>query len=154
MTQTNNFHQDPQGSIPGSVFPPPYVEYKMESEPFNEKWLQELCAYWQKILRLQDWLVNIRYMRQWELADSGRVRGSLRLKTAKVDILHPDDYSPTTDVENEITDTVIHELMHLHFKPFATDSNEVFEEQAVASITSALLTLYREGRNVTTKPRV
>jgi hypothetical protein len=104
--------------------------------------LQKLLDELQRELRLRDWRVEIAY-RPNLAADDGRpVYG---LCTPLVDgkmaqILIRDPATPLSPSDPSVEEILIHELVHLHFAPFATSrpAEIAAEEQAVWALTEAL----------------
>jgi hypothetical protein len=100
-----------------------------------------MIADWQRTLRLLDWRIQARYVADlstqrgpvhglcWPVADS---------KTAQIAIRDPQ--TPIGDADPSVEETVIHELIHLHFAPLAenTPAGITAEEQAVWALTEAL----------------
>lgn len=121
---------------------------------FSQVGLERTCRFWQKKLRLADWRVTIKFVRAEEMGDEaqGKCHWNDQARTAAIWILHPDDYKPTNypnDVQQDIEDTIVHELLHLHLIAWDTDdkpADERFMEQAIESITGALLTLKRRTK--------
>lgn len=77
---------------------------------------QECCAYWQRQLRLSDWLVKVNIVRRFDLPE-GRVADCtyhLDSKSATVRLLYPNDFHPACefyDRDHEVA--LVHELEHL-----------------------------------------
>jgi hypothetical protein len=79
-----------------------------------ERWVRE----WQAVLSLQDWLVEVGYIRGHEAEDShweGRCHIAVKLKRAKIELLDPMDLSPAPRFPNDTEETIVHELLHLYF---------------------------------------
>lgn len=116
---------------------------------FNPEQLQKKLFEWQKRLRLQDWLITIEIVRERDFSMEGvlgEVHWVLEKKMAKIKIIDPIDYPPDSFEPQDMENTLVHELLHLHFAPFKYDGdNYVAEEQAIESIASGILTAYREG---------
>ena len=96
--------------------------------------------YWQKRLRLQDWDIDIKKAEPKRLrvgGTVGRVEYSIYSKVATILI------SDKLKNKKEIERTIIHELLHLHLASISQfcegDCYETYEEQAIESITKALL---------------
>lgn len=120
---------------------------------------RDQVKYWQEVLRLQDWNVDLAIVRPHQM--TGGVGNSPiaqcdiyeRRKDAKMRLLHPMDLPTvaeyfTNGEEQDYDVTMVHELLHLHFQPFAAAGNttqEVAQEQAIESISRAIVSLYREG---------
>lgn len=113
--------------------------------------LGSLLAEWQKRLRLQDWNVKVQLRRRHAMSmedSAGVCRWQLPKKLACIEIMDPYDYDPgafgwTQDIER----TLVHELLHLHFAPFATHDQpaDTHQEQAVDLIAGALVDAKREA---------
>lgn len=110
--------------------------------------LAGLVAHYQDKLRLRDWRINITYAPDLASADGHPVWGlcypTADAKVAKILIRDPN--TPPQGVTAEaaaaqVVETVVHELVHLHFAAFCTDSPEavVAEEQAVWALAEALV---------------
>lgn len=105
--------------------------------------LDALIAYWQKALRLLDWRIEAFYVPDLCAADGAPVYGLVNRtvdnKTATILIRDPS--TPVEGAEaKQAEEIVIHELTHLHFAPFGTDSPPAVaaEEQAVWALAEAL----------------
>lgn len=115
--------------------------------------LNESLIYWQDKLRLNDWIIELKLKRARDMREdcAGSVNWVLSKKMAIIHILeaidYPDDVMGVQDMEN----TLVHELLHLHFASindvFGNNSDiyEIFEEQAINSIADGLLKIYRGG---------
>lgn len=102
--------------------------------------LTKVLKRWQKRLRLRDWDIDIQRAKPKRLGGKynvGRVEYSLDSKTAT--ILVSDKLKNKKDVEH----TIVHELLHLHLAPLSQSCEDdcygIHEEQAIESITKALL---------------
>lgn len=116
----------------------------------NER-LEEKLAYWQKRLRLSDWIIKIDIARQKEFSASdriGEIAYNVYTKTAHIKILDPVDYDDWD--KQDMERTLVHELVHLHFAEicyhFGKDNEfyNVFEEQAIEGITNAIISAERK----------
>jgi len=122
---------------------------RVNSPEVTQDELEALCATWQRRLRLQDWRVKIRFARSLELgADTqGDCDWSLTKKMAAIRILVPGDYPPDASFSQDIEQTVVHELLHLHGAPFdrfacgSADDNAV--EVMIDCTAQALVAGYR-----------
>jgi hypothetical protein len=90
-----------------------------KTSPPSEADLRRLLERWQKLLRLQQWHIKIRYARSREMLipDDGTISwGRCMLNDnhlrATILILHPDDYADE-DGRDEIESTIVHELLHV-----------------------------------------
>lgn len=122
---------------------------------FTEGELKEKLKEWQGKLRLQDWMINVEIVRQREMSQMnrlGEVEFNVYAKTANISILDPVDYDDwgKQDMEN----TLVHELLHLHLAGICYHfgkNDEVYavmEEQAIEGITSGLISASRTGKVV------
>lgn len=114
--------------------------------------LESLLAEWQKRLRLRDWTVRIKRVRVHEISipgTDGTCTWGLETKRAIVEILDPIDYPPSRfGYDQDVEKTIVHELLHLHFAPFATQDGgpfDVAQEQAIDLIAGALVDAKRDG---------
>lgn len=111
--------------------------------------LQERVEYWQKLLRLQDWIVTAKVARYYELEHHGcdaQILHSVPNKEADLLIMDPGDVG---DGEPHDMDwLIVHELLHLHTTPIYEDEDKDVEaEQAIESITYGLIALERRGQD-------
>lgn len=116
----------------------------------NDDELRAACEEWQKRLRLQDWVVKCRIARNKEGLEKvqGNCTWVLTKKMATILVLDPLDYPDDTMHPQDMEQTLVHELLHLHFCPFDDESNtpkEIAIEQAVDCIAFALVNTHRES---------
>lgn len=118
---------------------------------FNDTKLKERLLYWQRKLRLQDWIIDAKIVRQRDMSQPdrvGEISSSIHNKVALISILDPIDYDDWG--KQDMESTLVHELLHLHFSGisyhFGNDDNvyHVMEEQAIESITSGLISSERK----------
>ena len=117
---------------------------------FNEEQLQEKLKQWQERLRLQDWIVKVKIVRQREMqADrQGEVEFNVHNKVAMIKIIDPIDYDDWD--KQDMEDTLVHELLHLHLSGISlhfgknNDVYEMLEEQAIESIAHGLIKAERK----------
>lgn len=114
----------------------------------TEDELRELCAEYQKILRLQDWRVTVRVGRptkQDEGFDSG-IGWNIENKVAEV-FIPSAEYYPQDAVEPQDMELhLVHELTHLHIAPMPIareDRNNKDVEFAVEAMAEAVVNLRR-----------
>lgn len=106
--------------------------------------LKKLCKEWQKILRLQDWDIELRLVTLEQMGNDaqGCIMPSLPNKTAVMFILDQGSY--TDDIfPQDMEETLVHELVHLHTAPFCPEDETFLEEQAVELMASALVAVKR-----------
>jgi hypothetical protein len=104
--------------------------------------LQALMQKWQKVLRLQDWEIDIQFIEPMLIGGSlGETHPSIVTKSAKIFVARPDmSYTramPFEKIINDIENTVVHELLHIIFTTVTAD-NKYAEEHAVIAIADAL----------------
>jgi hypothetical protein len=108
--------------------------------------LSKLSAKWQKILRLQDWEVDINFYRSRDFANSdavGECTFNINARDAVIKILDPIDY----DGEYDLEWIVVHELLHLHFAGWTAANNyecPISAEQGIDAIAQALTKLEKK----------
>ncbi len=109
--------------------------------------LQALLAKWQPILRLQDWDIDIMFVKPHELDPNtgGQVIRMDAKETARIKVLDPDNYDPCLIVKQDAEYTVVHELVHVHFAIIDgfEGAKDTLYEQAVHRMATALLFLDR-----------
>lgn len=104
--------------------------------------LAQLVARWQRDLRLLDWRLVVDYVRDLTAPDGSPVYGlcmpHVDAKRARIHIRDPE--TPFASDDPSVEETLIHELLHLHFAPLsgATSAEIAAEEQAVWAITEAI----------------
>ena len=109
--------------------------------------LEKLLAKWQRLLRLQDWNIQVRFVRGHEIDDcQARIKHNDNYKCAIVKLRDPQDWPPGDWPEDSESD-LVHELLHLHMSPFdgskADTQEAVCLEQAIECITQALVKVER-----------
>lgn len=110
--------------------------------------LDDLATEWRKTLRLRDWDVKVKLKRIFDLHEQdilGECNWVLSKKCAVVGVLDPQDYDPAFVRPYDPEQTLVHELLHLHFAPFTTDDGPTYEqEQAIDCIAGALVEAKRK----------
>ena len=109
----------------------------------------DVVAGWQERLKLQDWTIQARVCRSFEMSDPGR-QGEIAFwdvqKVARLSVLDPIDFPKTGWLPQDPENTIVHELLHVHFRPLSDISTphlELAEEQAVNAIANALVEGHR-----------
>jgi hypothetical protein len=121
----------------------------MEEVILTEEQLQERLQEWQKRLRLQDWIITAKIKRARELMDETQATVSWQLakKMAMISIMDPIDYPPDSMEPQDMENSLVHELLHLHFAPLNQNDDDeryhIGEEQAIESIASGLINAAR-----------
>ena len=126
----------------------------MEDEQFELE-LHKQLAYWQRILYLQDWTVELRVVRQWEMTDHqtlAQCENHLQRKDAIIYVLHPHDLPGLSSrfLNGEECDydvSLVHELLHLHFAPFRNNDDATAHEQAINAISRGMVKVWRNKDN-------
>jgi hypothetical protein len=87
--------------------------------------LEALVAKWKPILRLEDWDIEIEYARKYELADGcAECNANIMRNLCTIKILDPNDINPDEDANTRnVEATVVHELLHIHFRPYMPERN-------------------------------
>lgn len=123
----------------------------MDDEAFGLE-LNKQLVYWQKVLYLQDWTIDLRVARQWEMSDNttlAECEWFLSRRDAIIRVLAPSDLAGVNkyfikDEECDYDVSLVHELLHLHFAPFHTEKDEVAHEQAINAISRGMVKVWRE----------
>lgn len=110
----------------------------------------ERCAYWQRVLRLQDWDVAVSMERRHALK-RGVANAEIDIyRRAKIRLLDPVDIAPddwAQDQDLEIS--IVHELLHLAFhdvgRPKDDSPEDVALERAIEATANALVRLDRQA---------
>jgi hypothetical protein len=114
----------------------------------TEPELQELCAEWQKILRLQDWEIHVCIARSRDMPEG--MQGCIDMvwprKEAHISIIDPVDYPPDSWWAQDMERTLVHELLHLHSPERENEREDiqVLIEQGVQLTACALVDLKRQ----------
>jgi len=101
-----------------------------------------LVAKWQRELRLNDWRIDVEYVRELRNPAGMPVYGlcfpQVESKTAKIQLLDP--ATPWGKNDPAVEEIVVHEMLHLHLAPLSgsTKAEIVAEEQAVWAIQQAI----------------
>jgi hypothetical protein len=106
----------------------------------TEEELKDLCRKYQKILRLQDWKINVVVGRTSQ--ETAYVRYNLNQKTAEIFITSTEcQATGLRDMELDL----VHEMVHLHLAPFVPHNlwNHHNVEFAVSALTEAVVGLNR-----------
>lgn len=111
----------------------------------TEEQAQDWLKLWQKRLRLEDWKIDVKIVRIWDLEQGtlGHIDWSTVHHTALIKVLNPADYElPPDKIPADMELSIVHELVHLHLSvlPLNKSSRNV-EEQVVSMIADALINL-------------
>jgi hypothetical protein len=113
--------------------------------------LEDLAAKWQKLLRLQDWMVTVEWCKPGEIdGNSGRCSTRPNGKSAWIQVCDPSHVPDGVGFDASVRDPewiVVHELLHLHLNPCEIDNAHSREEEnAIELIAHALIRLDRMVR--------
>ena len=115
----------------------------------TEEQAQDWLRVWQKRLRLEDWKIEVRIVRIWELERGtlGHIDWSTPQHTALIKVLSPADYElPPDKIPADMELSVVHELVHLHLSVLPLNkSSRMAEEQVVTMIADALMNLEQQS---------
>lgn len=118
---------------------------------FTKDKLEERLAYWQKKLNLLDWQFEVNICRARDMKENcaGSINWTLSNKMALISILNPIDYPEDAMGVQDMENTLVHELLHIHLAPLNDDYSQnehytLFEEWAICSIAGALIELERK----------
>ena len=109
------------------------------------------CAYWQKVLCLQDWQVEVSVVREKQMSVEGLAECHWQIKKrwAVVNLRDYVDFDPDWFGSRDMELSLVHELLHMHaaaFDDYEVDTpKEVALEQAIHAISTALVELERRG---------
>lgn len=107
--------------------------------------VQGWIAKWQKRLALEDWQIDAKIVRVWELPDNAvaNIHWSLPSKKATVRVMNSlDSNLPKSEIVKDTELSVVHELVHLSMAKLPLDPNHTeLEEEAVKKLSMALLAL-------------
>lgn len=115
---------------------------------FNLEQLKEICAFWQNQLKLNNWRIAIGIERKTVFNNSqsaGEIDYVLPLGQAIIKVLDPLDY-PNSPFKQDMEITLVHELLHLYFAPFAPLNNTLehdFMENTIEQLANILVAMKR-----------
>lgn len=114
--------------------------------------LEGRLAFWQRLLRLQDWDIEATIVRRHVMQSSTSLASAdiEKYRRAKIRLLDPIDWNPQdwpTDRDLEVS--LVHELLHCAFHdagtPKADTPEDVGLERAIEATAVALVTLERRA---------
>ena len=116
-----------------------------EHPVFTQAQVEGWVRVWQKRLALNDWKIEAKIVRQWQLPRGtiANIHWSLPRKTATIKVLDSADSTlPRSEITRDTELSVVHELVHLSMAKLPLDSqNTELEEEAVKKISTALVAL-------------
>ena len=135
----------PEGSASRTTSSHPVASTRMEPSLVNEQQAYEWLENWQHRLGLQDWKIEAKIVRIWDLPKGtvANIHWSLSKKTAVIKVLHSVDSAlPRSEILKDTELSVVHELVHLSMAKLPLDPvNTELEEEAVKKLSIALLSL-------------
>jgi hypothetical protein len=123
----------------------------MKTVIYDMAQLEDRLRYWQGRLGLLDWTIVIMFDRGFNLGDAAaRINVYEDKRLARIRIMEPGDYDPTNVLPYNMEQTLVHELLHIHFWPLTRDiaGNVLAEEQAIEAISWALIGLERRAEEM------
>jgi len=125
----------------------------------TQKKLEQLVRKWQKILRLQDWEIEVKQVGHNDFLEDGRcaqLEASANQKEGTIKILKPDQYRAWNDKPQDIEQDVVHEQAHVYLfaiERYARAGEEealkVAIENAANIFSAALIMLDRKTQRRT-----
>lgn len=120
----------------------------------TEDQLCKICREWQEILSLKDWRIAIAKAHEYQFknpGNEGECEWQIKKKMAIIRILHEND-SPKGPFQQDMEETLVHELLHLHYAPFDYTKDgtpeEIALEQSIHFVSRALIELKRGNGHV------
>lgn len=99
--------------------------------------IRRLTRKWQRILRLRDWEITVRFVDRDDLANErniGECEVATHAKSAEILIARDDD---------EPEATLVHELLHVYFDPWYVDDSadpmQALQEQFIEVLAQVLV---------------
>jgi hypothetical protein len=110
--------------------------------------LETFVDKWKTRLRVADWQLTASYAHQHQFSSVGaeaQCNWQSQLKRAQLLVLEPDEYHDEQGFPQDIEESVVHELLHLHFAAIddTTGLKGTVFEQAIECIATALVALDR-----------
>ena len=119
----------------------------------SQRKLDDLRREWQNRLKLRDWKIKIQIVDLALLKDLTKTDWPVggcetfpEAKEARIYILRQEDWGDDTrERAANVEDTIVHELLHIHFAPFEASEPGMMlhQEQAIEALTAAFLSLKR-----------
>ena len=133
----------------GAAAPTSRDRFVTQKPVVTDEQVHDWLHLWQKRLHLEDWKIDVKIVRVWELEQGtlGHIDWSIPHKTATIKVLNPYDYElPKDKIPADMELSVVHELVHLHLSvlPLNKTSRNA-EEQVVSQIAEALVNLEHES---------
>lgn len=122
------------------------LRYKYQEIILDDDTLQKLLEQWKETLGLQNWTINIKVVRGYEIPGKmGECQWMLTKRLASIKVIDPTDYTSDYMVPYDMEHTLVHELMHIVLGPLASDDdkNDVTLELTVDQMAHALVAAKR-----------
>lgn len=129
----------------------------MDSHSAFEAQANEQLRFWQSVLRLQDWIIELQFWPHEALGtEVSRVLYSRNQKTAIIALRYPEDLGPVEKdwLPGEAGDydmSIVHELLHVLFTDMESKQN-IAEEQSCNILSRAIVNLYRGNQQQVPHP--
>ena len=132
----------------GNAAPPASRDRVISPQPVvTTEQVHDWLLTWQKRLKLEDWKIEVRIVRVWDLEHGtlGHIDWSIPHKTAVIKVLSPVDYElPKDKIPADMELSVVHELIHLQLSALPLNkSSRNAEEQVVSLLAETLVNLER-----------
>ncbi len=111
--------------------------------------LRDRCAYWQQVLRLQDWDITVEIVRSRAIEDAvGKIHPLFSKKIARIKLQDRyDACQPDAIYQSDQEVDLVHELLHCHFIACEPEDWDDLKgettHQAIHAISTALVKLDR-----------
>jgi len=119
-----------------------------DREALAAKFVTQKLQIWQDRMNLNDWNIQFDLVRAGQLEPKtlGNIHWDTDIKTARISVLHPLDYTlPYKEMLDDMEFTVVHELVHLQLASLPrSDASRRVEEHAVNEIAKVLLKLAKQ----------
>jgi len=110
----------------------------------------ERLAYWQGVLRLLDWKIQVQILPRYLIGDRVGATEWNDLRDARISLLHWEELNPSALENTDMEITLVHELLHLRFrdsvKGLIPDDSLHHDalEAAIEAVAQALVEMDRE----------
>lgn len=119
----------------------------------NVATLQDLCAEYQRLLRMQDWVITVKYgklPKGWSSTVEWRLPTRMAVITIITSEVH-DAYKPKPLHTYDPEQFLVHELIHVRFETVDVKGNDHYEF-AIDATADALVALRRQCQVPNTAP--
>lgn len=114
--------------------------------------LEQLKNEWQKILSLESWDIRVCVTRRKQMPDTtcdGTNLFNQDHELAMINIVDPQDYESDLGAEQDMEETLLHELLHLVLSRCAPDENDALRmslfEQSINRLSRAFIRIKRSS---------